>query len=266
MPSRPADAVASRMSDLFDVAGRAALVTGASSGLGRHFARTLAARGAPVALAARREAPLAALAREIADAGGAAVVVPMDVTSAQSVAAGVVAAEQALGPLRILVNNSGIATTAPVLGSSDRDWDDVIDTNLRGAFLVARETARSMAAGDGGSIINIASILAYRVVPGLAAYAASKAGLRHLTEAMSLELARHGVRVNAIAPGYIATDMNQEFFDSDAGKAMIKRIPQRRLGQPSDLDGALLLLASNASAYMTGATLIVDGGHLNSSL
>jgi len=250
-----------------DLAGRPALVTGASGGLGAHFARTLARHGAPVVLAARRLDRLEALAESIAADGGTAVPVAMDVTDSGSVSAACATAEAAVGTVRIVVNNSGIALAGAALETSEDAWDSVLDTNLKGAFLVARELARRMAgAGGGGSIINIASILGYRVAPGVASYAASKAGLRHLTGALALELARHGIRVNAIAPGYIATDMNREFFHTDPGKAMIKRIPQRRLGRPEDLDGVLLLLASDASAYMTGTTVVVDGGHLFSTL
>lgn len=255
------------MSAVPDLSDRPALVTGASGGLGEHFARVLARHGAPVALAARRRERLEAVAQGIRDNGGEAVVVEMDVTDTASVVDAVAAAESVVGNLRILVNNSGIAETMPLLNMEDETWERVVDTNLTGAFKVAREAARRMvAAGAGGSIINIASILAQGVINGLSAYAASKAGLEHLTRSMALELARHQVRVNAIAPGYIETDMNREFFASEPGQAMIRRIPQRRLGQPEDLDGALLLLAGDASAFITGATLVVDGGHLVSSL
>ena len=255
------------MSGLLDIRGRPALVTGASSGLGRHFALTLAAHGAPVALAARREELLAQLASRIRDDGGQAVVVPMDVTSSESVEAGVARAESALGPLRIVVNNSGIVIAGSVLETSDEDWAAVLQTNLTGAFAVARAAARCMvASGSQGSIINIASILAYRVASGLASYAASKAGLRQLTAAMALEMARHRVRVNAIAPGYIATELNQEFFDSEPGRAMIKRIPQRRTGNLEELNGPLLLLASDAGSLMTGSVITIDGGHVLSEL
>lgn len=255
------------MSLNFDLSDRPALITGASGGLGAHFARTLAAHGAPVALAARRSERLQALARDIEAVGGRAVAVAMDVTDASSVARAFATVEAALGPVRVLINNSGIATPGAAIETSEEDWDRVLDTNLKGAFLVAREGARRMvAAGASGSIINIASILGFRVGVGLASYAASKAGLKQLTRALALELARSRIRVNAIAPGYIETDMNREFFASEPGLAMIRRIPQRRLGQPEDLDGVLLLLASDASDFMTGATLVVDGGHLVSGL
>ena len=251
----------------FDLNGRTALVTGASSGLGRHFARTLAVHGAAVALAARRVERLEALAEEIRDAGGTAYAVRMDVTDAGSVAAGLDGAQDALGVPDILVNNSGIARPATTLEVTGADWAAVVGTNLEGAWRVAQGTARRMVdAGRAGSIINVLSILAFGVARGLGSYAASKAGLLQLTRTMAMELARHQVRVNAIAPGYVLTEMNREFFASDAGQAMIEHIPQRRIGEPSELDGALLLLASDASAYMTGSTIVVDGGHLASSL
>ena len=252
---------------LFALEGRAALVTGASSGLGRHFARTLARAGARVAVAARRVDRLEELRREIEAAGGEAVAVALDVTDAASVAAAVGEAARRLGPLRILVNNAGIALTKGVLEASEADWDHVIDTNLKGSWLVAQAVARHMAEhGAGGSIVNIGSITGLRVAGQVSAYAASKAALLHLTRAMALELVRHRIRVNALAPGYIETELNQAFFASEAGKALVKRIPQRRLGRPEELDGALLLLTSDAGSYMTGSVVAIDGGHLVSSL
>ena len=251
----------------FDLNGRTAVVTGASSGLGRHFARTLASHGATVAIAARRIERLESLASEIRDAGGAAHPIRMDVTDARSVAAGLDAAQDALGVPDIVVNNSGIARPALTLDVTEDDWAGVIGTNLEGAWRVAQGTARRMVdAGRPGVIINVLSVLAFGVGSGLGSYAASKAGLLQVTRTMALELARHRVRVNAIAPGYVLTEMNQAFFATDAGQAMIKHIPQRRIGDPSDLDGALLLLASDASSYMTGSTIVVDGGHLASGL
>ena len=251
----------------FDLSGRTALVTGASSGLGRHFARILAVHGATVALAARRIERLDALADEIRAAGGTACPVRMDVTDADSVAAGLDAARDALGVPDILVNNSGIARPATTLDVTEDDWAGVVGTNLEGAWRVAQGTARRMVDAERpGTIINVLSILAFGVARGLGSYAASKAGLLQLTRTMAMELARHRVRVNAIAPGYVLTEMNREFFASDAGRAMIEHIPQRRIGDPSELDGALLLLASDASTYMTGSTIVIDGGHLASSL
>ena len=251
----------------FDLSGRTALVTGASSGLGRHFARTLAAHGAAVALAARRIERLEALASEIRDAGRTAYPVRMDVTDAGSVAAGLDAVQSALGVPDILVNNSGIARPASILDVTEEDWAGVVGTNLEGAWRVAQGTARRMVDAERpGTIINILSIIAFGVARGLGTYAASKAGLLQLTRTMAMELARHRVRVNAIAPGYVLTEMNREFFASEAGEAMARRIPQRRIGDPSELDGALLLLASDASSYMTGSTIVVDGGHLATGL
>jgi NAD(P)-dependent dehydrogenase (short-subunit alcohol dehydrogenase family) len=251
----------------FDLSGRTALVTGASSGLGRHFARTLARAGAKVAVAARRADKLEELRREIEAFGSQSAAVSLDVTNPDSIASAVGAAAERLGPIGILVNNAGVALTKGVLEASESDWDQILDTNLKGAWLVAQAVARHMADHkQGGSIVNIASITGLRVAGQVSAYATSKAALLHLTRSMALELARHKIRVNAIAPGYIATELNQDFFASPAGEALIKRIPQRRLGQPEELDGALLLLASNASSYMTGSTIVVDGGHLQSSL
>jgi len=250
-----------------DLTGRAALVTGASSGLGRHFAQVLARCGAKVALAARRVESLERVREDIVRDGGEAVAVPMDVTDAASVREAVADAADGLGGLDILVNNAGTTLTKPVLDIAEAEWDGVLDTNLRGAFLVAQQAARAMTDhGRGGSIVNVASILGLRVAGQVAPYAASKAALVQLTKAMALELARHRVRVNALCPGYIETDLNRDFFATDVGQSLIKRVPQRRLGQPEDLDGPLLLLCSDASSFMTGSVLAVDGGHLVSSL
>ena len=247
---------------LFDLDGQAAIVTGASSGLGRHFALTLARAGAKVALAARRADPLDELAREIEAFDGRALPVPLDVTDSESVRACVSAAETELGPISILVNNAGLAIDKPIFDQEEADWDRVVDTNLKGAWLMAQEAARHMArSGRGGSIVNVASILGVGGTSRLAPYCASKGGLVNLTRALAVELARHDVRVNALAPGYIETEMNRAFLGSEAGRALAnQRVPQRRFGVPGDLDGALLLLASKASGYMTGAVVIVDGG------
>lgn len=247
------------MSDLFSLTGRVALVTGANGALGAHFACALHAAGAAVVLAARRPETVQAEADRL---GGRAAAVAMDVTDADSIAAGFEAATRRLGLPDLVVNNAGIAVTKRLLDQTPEDWDAVAAVNLRGAFLVAREAARRLVAAERpGSIVNIGSILGDRVIPGVAAYAAAKAGLAHLTRAMAVELARHSVRVNALAPGYIATDINAAFFASDQGQAMVKRIPQRRLGTPEDLTGPLLLLASQAGAHMTGSVIVVDGGH-----
>lgn len=250
-----------------DLRGKLAVVTGASSGLGRHFAQVLARSGATVVLGARRVAALDALAAQIAVDGGRASPLQLDVRDTESIRQAVAAATSQFGPIDILVNNAGITFSGEVLEHSETHWDEVLDTNLRGAFVVSREVARRMRGlNRGGSIINIASILGLRQAGHVAAYAVSKAGLVQLTKVMALELARFGIRVNALAPGYIQTDLNREFAASPAGAALLKRIPQRRLGQPADLDGALLLLASDASCYMTGSVIAVDGGHLVATL
>lgn len=249
-----------------DLSGRVALITGASAGLGRHFASVLARSGAKVVVAARRTEALRDVREEIEKSGGEAVVVPLDVTDRQSVKDAVAAANAGPG-VDILINNAGIALTKPALDVSEEDWDVVVDTNLKGSFLVAQEVARAMKAhGRGGSIVNIASILGLRVSAQVPAYAASKAGVVQLTKALALEFARYGIRVNALCPGYIETDLNSEFFLTDAGKDLVRRIPQRRLGRPDELDGALLLLCSEAGSYITGSEFVVDGGHLVSSL
>lgn len=247
-----------------DLEGKRALVTGASGGLGLHFAMLLARYGAAVTLAARRKEALKDACMRIAAAGGKADAVQMDVCDGASVAA---ALAETGGSFDILVNNAGLSGAAHALDLGEADWDRVLDTNLKGAFLVAQAAARGMkAAGRGGAIVNIASILGHRVAGDLSAYAASKAGLIQLTKALALEWARDGIRVNALCPGYFETDINREFFASEAGQKLVKRIPQRRLGRAEELDGALLLLASPAGSYITGASLVVDGGHLVSSL
>ena len=244
------------------LAGRTALVTGASSGLGRHFALTLARAGADVAIAARRGEMLEALAAEVAKTGRKAAVIPLDVTDPGSVAAAVERAGEALGSIDILINNSGVAPSDAAIDLDEATWDRCFDTNLKGAWLMAQECARRMIqGGKGGVIVNIASILSIRVQKGTAPYAISKAGLLQMTRALALEWARYGIRVNALAPGYIETDISRAFLQSDAGQRMMKSIPQRRFGQAEDLDGALLFLASDASQYVTGVFLPVDGGH-----
>ena len=253
--------------DRFSLAGRVALVTGASSGLGRHFAHTLAQAGASVVVAARRADKLAGVVADLQALGGQARAQAMDVSDAASVRAAFDAlAAQGL-VADIVVNNAGIAVSRPLLEQTEADWDGVVDTNLKGAWLVAQEAARRLvAAGLPGSIVNIASITGERVAGGVAPYCASKAGLIQLTRAMALELARMRIRVNALAPGYVVTELNQDFLTSSAGERLRSRIPQQRFGRPDDLDGPLLLLASAAGAFITGSVLAVDGGHLVSSL
>lgn len=246
---------------LFSLNGRVALVTGASSGLGVRFAKVLAKAGAKVALAARRGDRLVALAEELQAEGARALPIELDVSDSAQVARAVEEVETELGPLRILVNNAGLAKTAPALETTGEDWDQVMDVNLRGAWMVAQAAGKAMAEhGEGGSIVNIASILGLGGTQGVAAYCASKAGLINLTRALAGEWARHGIRVNALAPGYIETELNSEWLGSKAGEAILKRIPQRRFGQAEDLDGPLLLLAGDAGGFMTGSVLVVDGG------
>ncbi len=247
--------------------GRCALITGASSGLGAHFARLLAAQGARVALAARRLDRLEALARDIKAAGGTALAVACDVTDEASVVDAVARAAAGLGTLDVLVNNSGVTGRKPFLEASGEEWDSVLDTNLRGAFLMCREFARAaIAAGQGGRIVNVASILGLRTIKGVVPYSASKAGLCHMTAALAMELGPRGITVNALAPGYVETDLNRAFLQGPAGTRIAGRVPLGRLGQPEDLDGALLLLASDAGRFITGVVLPVDGGHVVSSI
>ncbi|WP_420994339.1 SDR family NAD(P)-dependent oxidoreductase [Cupriavidus sp. 30B13] len=246
---------------LLGLRGKRALVTGASSGLGAHFAQRLAAQGAEVVLAARRLDALEAVAHRV-QAYGRAQCVALDVTDAASRAA----MAREVGPVDILINNAGLVREGAALGHAEADWDLVLDTNLKGMFFVAQALAAGMRERGGGSIVNVASILGLRQAGGVVSYAVSKAGVVQLTQTLALEWARYGIRVNAIAPGYIDTELNRDFWQTDAGKALIARIPQRRLGRLEDLDGPLLLLASDASRYMTGAVVAVDGGHLVNTL
>jgi NAD(P)-dependent dehydrogenase (short-subunit alcohol dehydrogenase family) len=246
-----------------DLSGKTALVTGASSGLGAHFARVLAGAGAQVILAARRLATLQAVAQTISARGGKVTVLALDITDVRALAE----LFDEIEPVDIVINNAGVVKTGAALQVTESDWDCVVDTNLKGLFFVAQVAARALTkARRGGSIINIASILGIRQNSNVLSYAVSKAGVIQMTKALALEWARHGVRVNALAPGYFATELNHGYFRTPAGEGLIQRIPQRRLGELSDLDGPLLLLASDHSRYMTGSTLVVDGGHLVSTL
>jgi len=252
---------------VFRLDGRTALVTGASSGLGWHFAETLAAQGATIVAGARRTDRLAALVDGIVQRGGRAIAVPLDVTDRGSIERAFVEVAPRVGVVDVVVNNAGIGVPKAPLELDDADWDAVLDTNLRGAWLVAQTAARALvAAKRPGRIVNVASIVGLRPVGHLTHYAAAKAGLIHLTHALAMEWARHGIQVNAIAPGYVETDLNRSFWSTDAGRRLVDRIPQRRLGTPADLDGALLLLASDAGAFMTGSVVVCDGGHSVASL
>jgi NAD(P)-dependent dehydrogenase (short-subunit alcohol dehydrogenase family) len=252
---------------VFEINDRHILVTGGSSGFGRHFARFLAGKGASVTLAARRAEALAAGVAEINGSGGKAQSVVLDVTIADKIDDALKEAEAKFGPIHAVVNNAGVTATRPALDQDERAWDSVIDTNLKGVWLVAQAAARRMIENKvTGSIVNIASILGVRVAGAVAPYAISKAGVIQMTKALALEWARHGIRVNSLAPGYFATELNDDFFESENGKALIRRVPQRRLGQLDELDGPLLLLISDAGSFMTGSIVVVDGGHLVSGL
>ncbi|GGB63020.1 SDR family NAD(P)-dependent oxidoreductase [Henriciella pelagia] len=254
--------------ELFDLSGKTALITGASGGLGASFARELAAAGAHVVLAARRLEKLESLANAIEASGGKALAVAMDVTDPDSVTAAFATVQETLGrPCDIIINNSGISRDDWFTRMTEEDWRAVMNTNLDGVWRVAKAGANALIdAGKPGSIINIASITARRPQHTIAAYAASKAAVEHFTHVMALELARYGIRSNAIAPGYFSTDINDEFLESEQGEKMRKRVPMRRFGEYRELAGALLLLASDAGSYMTGTTIVVDGGHLVSTL
>lgn len=255
------------MNDLLSCQGAHALVTGASGGLGAHFAGLMVAAGAAVTITARREQALAIQLKHLQQTTDRAQALCMDVTDQASVDLAFDKAESAFGPVDVLINNAGITVTKRALDLTNDDFDPVMDTNVKGAWIAAQACARRLvAAKRSGTIINIASILGERVAGGVLAYATAKAGLVQLTKALALEWARHNIRVNALAPGYVETDINRDFMASDAGQRIIQRVPQRRLGQMSDLDGPLLLLASDAGRFMTGAVIPVDGGHLVSSL
>jgi NAD(P)-dependent dehydrogenase (short-subunit alcohol dehydrogenase family) len=242
----------------FNLDGRVALVTGAGSGLGRQFAETLAEAGATIVVAARRRKKLEETAQSIADKGGKAICVDLDVTDSASVRNCFAEAESSVG----IADREGFLADL-----SEEDWDAVIDTNLKGVFLVAQAAARALIRAEKpGSIINIASVLGFRVAKMLSSYIAAKSGVVNLTKTMALEWARYGIRVNAIAPGYFLTDINEHFFKTGAAKKMLVQIPMRRIGELEELSGPLLLLASDAGSFMTGSTIEVDGGQLCSTL
>ena len=252
--------------DKFSLQGKLVLVTGASSGLGTHFAQLLASSGAKVAVAARRADKLQSVVDEITQAGGEARAFSLDVSNAQSVRE----CFDAIGAWSVpdvIINNAGVTVTRALLDQTEEDFDQVMDTNLKGNWLVATEAARRMvAAKKGGAIVNVASILGERVSGGVAPYSISKAAVIQATKAMALELARYGIRVNALLPGYVITNLNRDFLTSELGEKLRLRIPSRKFSELSDLDGPLLLLASDAGAAMSGSTVAVDGAHLVSGL
>lgn len=251
----------------FKLDGRVALITGAGTGLGRQFALTLAEAGATVALAARRRSKLDETKGLVEEFGGKAICLELDVTDPLSVTNCVRETTSECGGLDILVNNAGIARQGFLTDMSLEDWDAVLDTNLKGVFMMAQAAVKTMIrAGTKGSIVNIASILGLRVSKALGSYIAAKAGVVHLTKAMALEWARHGIRVNAIAPGYFVTEINQDQFEQGAHALVEKAVPMARVGDLEEIGGPLLLLASDAGSYMTGSIVAVDGGHLISSL
>jgi len=251
-----------------DLLNKRVVITGASSGLGEHFARLLSREGANLGLMARRGDRLKALASQLeSEHGGRVAVATCDVLDPAAIEHSFDELHTQLGGIDVLINNAGVSKHAPAVEQTLKDWDSVVNTNLRGAWLCAVCAAKHMIADKTpGSIINIASILGLRVANQVAPYAISKAGVIQMTKALALEWARHGIRVNALAPGHLHTDLNTEFFKSKTGKALISRVPQRRLGELSELDGPLLLLASNAASFMTGTIIPVDGGHLIHSL
>jgi 3-oxoacyl-[acyl-carrier protein] reductase len=248
-------------SKLFDLSGRVALVTGASSGLGVRFAKVLAANGAAVGLVARRMTRLAAVETAIEAAGGRAIAVEADVGDRAALRRAFDTVEAAFGAVTILVNNAGVAHSGRAVDLDEAEWRRVLGTDLDAAFFCAQEGARRMlAAGKSGAIINIASVLGFGVAKGVIAYAVAKAGMVQMTRALGLELAFKGIRVNAIAPGWFVTDLNRDILASEAGDRIKRDIPVGRFGEDGDLDGALLLLASDAGRFMAGTTIVVDGG------
>ncbi|THT98746.1 SDR family oxidoreductase [Lampropedia puyangensis] len=256
------------MAYTIDLSGKTAIVTGASSGLGRQFAMVLASAGAKVVLASRRRDSLESVAQGIAQAGGQAFVVELDVTSQSSIEAAIAQAEEMAGPIDILVNNSGVSTTQKLQDVSQEDWEFVLGTNLKGAFFVAQAVAKQMierakATGgvlSGARIINVASMAGLKVLPMIGIYAISKAGVVQMTKAMALEWGRFGINTNALCPGYIETEINRAHFQTEAGQKLIQMLPRKKIGQPQDLDALIVLLASGQSHFVNGATIAADDG------
>lgn len=257
------------MSYTIDLAGRVALVTGASSGLGAQFAKTLASAGCAVVLSGRRVERLKTLRAEIEAGGGDAHVVAMDVTDLVSIKAGIAHAETEMGTLDILINNSGVSTTQKLTEVGEEDYDYVFDTNTKGAFFVAQEVGKRMMARakgsapgtfTGGRIVNVASMAGLRVLGQIGIYCMSKAAVIHMTRAMALEWGRYGINVNAICPGYIDTEINHHHWQTEQGQKLIDMLPRKRIGQPQDLDSVLMMLVANQSHFVNGAVIQVDDG------
>ena len=255
--------------DLFSLKGKNIAITGASSGFGHHFAGVLAGAGANVILGARRAEKIADRVSEINQSGGQALGIPLDVTIPDSCADFLHQAEEAFGPVDVLINNAGVEAGAKTYAMIDEDdWDFVLDTNLKSVWRLSKMYTESVVKNkqSEGNIINVSSITAYRTIKGQFPYAVSKAALVKATEIMALEGARYGIRVNSLAPGYILTDVSRILLESERSDTFVKGIPMRRYGEFEDLDGPLLLLASDGSRYMTGSTVVVDGGHIVSEL
>ncbi len=252
-----------------DLSGRVALVTGASGGLGAQFAKTLSRAGAAVVLASRRMDKLKELRAQIEAEGGDAHVVSLDVTDHGSIRAGVAHAETEVGPIDILVNNSGVSTTQRIQDVAEEDYDFVFNTNVKGAFFVAQEVGKRMLARSrgtapgtfsGGRIINIASMAGLRVLPQIGVYCMSKAAVVQMTKAMALEWGKFGINVNAICPGYIDTEINHHHWETEQGKKLVQMLPRKRIGKPEDLDALLVMLASGQSHFINGAVIAADDG------
>jgi NAD(P)-dependent dehydrogenase (short-subunit alcohol dehydrogenase family) len=246
----------------FSLEGRVALVTGAGTGLGAQFVRALAAAGAKVVCAARRLDRVKESAKAVTDVGGEALAVALDVTNINSISLALDEIEQKFGSVDILVNNAGASDPTSLTEMTEQQWSSVLDVNLNGPFYASQEVARRLIkAGKRGAIINIASILGHLAYPAFCNYGVSKGALMNLTQYQALDLLPYGIRVNAIAPGYFPSEMTNPFYESEAGKREILNLPAKRLGRLEELDGPLLLLASDAGSYMNGSVITVDYGH-----